>query len=229
MWRGHSGSELKVGIGYESNEVERTEGRFVELLPVDDAVFDMQDFIGIDAKYHFVNKDNDAFPTRGFQTTLQLGYKNNVSTSKGFGYIIPELGFDFKLIPSGQLVLATDLRGHFNLGDDFEFYQGATLGARTSLRGYRFQRFTGKSAFSQSTDVRWNFGSLKTGILPINIGIYGGVDYGRVWLENDKSDKWNNSFGGGFFVNMAQIMTANISAFNSDDGLRLAFQLGFGF
>ncbi|WP_299366615.1 metallophosphoesterase [Winogradskyella sp.] len=229
VWRGKMGGVLKFGITYESNEVERTEGRFIGTLPADDAVFDMQDFYGVDAKYQFVNKDDDAFPTLGFQTTLHVGYRNNVDTEKGFGYIIPELGFNYKLVSSGQLVLATNLRGHVNLGDDFEFYQGATLGARTGLRGYRFQRFTGKSAFSQSTDVRWNFGRLKTGLLPIHIGVYGGVDYGRVWIENDNSDKWNNSVGGGFFVNMAQMMTANISVFNSSDDLRLAFQLGFGF
>ena len=229
IWRGKSGGILNFGITYESNEVERTEGRFIESLPADAAVFDMQDFYGVDAKYQYVNKDDDAFPTLGFQTTVHVGYRNNVDTSKGFGYIIPEMGFDYKLVPSGQLVLATNLRGHINLGDDFEFYQGATLGARTGLRGYRFQRFTGKTAFSQSTDVRWNFGSLKTGLLPVHVGIYGGVDYGRVWLEDDNSDKWNNSFGGGFFLNMAQMMTANISAFNSSDGLRLAVQFGFGF
>lgn len=229
IWRGQLGGSFKVGVLYESNEVERTEDRILENLPADNRVFDMQDFYGIDAKYHFANKDNEAFPTLGFQTSLQVGYKNNVDTSKGFGYIIPELGFDYKLIPSGQLVLATDFRAHINLGDDFEFYQGANLGAKTGLRGYRFQRFTGKSAFSQSTDVRWNFGSLKTGLIPIHIGVYGGADYGRVWIDGDDSDKWNNSFGGGFFVNMAKMMTANVSAFNSDDGLRLAFQLGFGF
>ncbi|WP_299520232.1 metallophosphoesterase [Winogradskyella sp.] len=229
IWRGKMGGVLKFGITYESNEVERTAGRFIESLPADDAVFDMQDFYGVDAKYQYVNKDDDAFPTLGFQTSLHLGYRNNVDTTKGFGYIIPELGFDYRLVPSGQLVLATNLRGHVNLGDGFEFYQGATLGARTGLRGYRFQRFTGKSAFSQSTDVRWNFGRLKTGLLPIHIGVFGGVDYGRVWLENDNSDKWNNSVGGGFFVNMAQMMTAHISAFSSSDDLRIAFQLGFGF
>ncbi len=230
IWRGQQGGSLKVGILYESNEVERTEGRFLEdITQADNAVFDKQDFYGADVQYHFANKDNEAFPTLGFQTSLQVGYKNNVSTEKGFGFIIPELGFDYKLVPSGQLVLATDFRAHINLGDDFEFYQGATLGARTGLRGYRFQRFIGKTAFSQSTDVRWNFGSLKTGLLPIHIGIYGGVDYGRVWIDNEDSDRWNNSFGGGFFVNMAQMMTTNLSAFNSDDGLRIAFQLGFGF
>jgi hemolysin activation/secretion protein len=126
-------------------------------------------------------------------------------------------------------VLATNFRAHLNLGNDFEFYQGATLGARTGLRGYRFQRFTGKSAYSQSTDIRWNFGRFKTGLLPVHIGVFGGADYGRVWIENDESDKWNNSFGGGFFVNMAQMMTAHFSAFGSSDDVRLAFQLGFSF
>ena len=35
--------------------------------------------------------------------------------------------------------------------------------------------------------------------------------------------------GGGVFANLAQMMTLNLSAFNSDDGLRLAFRMGFGF
>ncbi|WP_460217767.1 metallophosphoesterase [Psychroserpens sp. MEBiC05023] len=246
IWRGDLGSEFKVGVFYESNEVERTEGRFlddalgfnnsVDVLPVNADVFDKQDFYGVDMSYFFENKDNEAFPTLGVQVGLQAGYKNNVSTSKGFAYITPELGFDYKLIPSGQIVLATNLRGHFNLGDDFEFYQAATLGANSGLRGYRNERFTGKSAFVQSTDIRWNFMDLKTGLLPISIGVFGGADYGRVWVDDSlvfdstfNENNWNTSFGGGFFVNMANMMNANVSAFNSDDGLRIAFKLGFGF
>ncbi|WP_456442119.1 metallophosphoesterase [Psychroserpens sp.] len=245
IWRGELGSRIKVGLLYESNEVDRTKDRFLDdvinvssnsNITATQNILDKQDFYGVDAKYHFKNKDNEAFPTLGMQLSLQVGYKNNVDTSKGFGYIVPELGFDYKLIPSGQLVLATNLRGHLNLGDDFEFYQAATLGANSGLRGYRNERFTGKSAFVQSTDVRWNFMSLKTGLLPISLGVFGGGDYGRVWIDDDltfgksfNKNDWNTSFGGGFFVNMANIMNANISAFNSDDGLRLAFKVGFGF
>jgi len=229
IWRGDLGGSLKLGVSYESNEVQRTENRFIESLPMNNSVFDKQDFYGADLNYHFENKDNKAFPTLGMQVALQLGYKNNVATNKGFGYVAPEIGFDYRLEPTGNLVLATDLRAHLNLGDDFEFYQGATLGANNGLRGYRNQRFTGKTAFVQSTDLRLNLRKLKTGFLPIQIGIYGGLDYGRVWVENDTSDKWNNSFGGGLFMTMASKMTGNISAFNSDDGLRLAFRLGFGF
>ena len=246
IWRGELGGRVKVGLFYESNEVNRTRDRFLDdvislnsntnITPINENIFDKQDFYGVDATYHFENKDNEAFPTLGMQLSLQVGYKNNVDTSKGFAYILPELGFDYKLIPSGQLVLATNLRGHLNLGDDFEFYQGATLGANSGLRGYRNERFTGKSAFVQSTDVRWNFMSLKTGLLPISLGVFGGTDYGRVWVDDDlafgssfNDNDWNTSFGGGFFVNMANMMNANISAFNSDDGLRLAFKVGFGF
>lgn len=229
VWRGRLGASFRIGLGYESNEVERTEGRFIATLPADNVLFDKQDFYGAEAKYQYANSDNSAFPTLGMMIALETGYKNNVSTSKGYGYIIPELGFDYKLIPSGQLVLATKLKGQFNLGDGFEFYQGANLGANEGLRGYRNERFIGKSAFVQSTDIRLNLRKVKTGLLPLNIGFYGGLDYGRVWLDNDNSNTWNTSIGGGFFANAADMITANISAFNSDDGLRLAFKLGFGF
>ncbi|MFD2726988.1 metallophosphoesterase [Hyunsoonleella rubra] len=229
-WRGQLGGSFNIAVSYESNEVDKTSGRFIAMpMILPDSTFDQQDFYGADAKYEYANSDNAAFPTLGMLFALHAGYRNNVSTSKGFGYIIPELAFDYKLIPSGQLVLATRLKGHFNLGDDFEFYQAASLGRNNGLRGYRDERFIGNSAFAQSTDIRLNLRKVKTGLLPLNIGVYGGVDYGRVWLDGEDSDKWNNSFGGGIFANAADMITLNVSAFNSDDGLLFAFRMGFGF
>jgi hypothetical protein len=242
IWKGDFGSHFKAGISYEKNEVKSTNGRVLAeefgepTSPVNESVFDDQDFYGAEAAYTFKNKDDNAFPTLGMQVGLKAGYKQNLDSNKGFGYVVPTLGFDYKLIPSGQLVLATYLSGHVNLGDDFEFFQGATLGANTGLRGYRNERFTGKSAFVQSTDIRWNILGLKTGILPINLGLSGGFDYGRVWVDDDlvldpsfNEDEWNTSIGGGVFVNFAQMLTANVSVFNSDDGIRFAFKMGFGF
>lgn len=231
VWRNNQETSIfKLGVIYESNNVDRTNGRFIDQTnEIPNTVFEKQNFYGIDAGYHFENKDDTAFPTLGMQFGMRGGYKSNIDTRKGFGYLMPELGFDYKLIPSGQLVLATIFRAQINIGDDFEFYQGATLGANNGLRGYRNERFTGKRSFVQSTDIRWSFTDLKTGVLPISLGLYGGVDYGRIWINNDNSQRWNNSFGGGLFVNMAKLLTANISVFNSNDGLRLAFRIGFGF
>jgi len=239
IWRGSTGASLKTAISYESVEIEDTEGRFInDYLNTTEEI--NQNFFGIDTKYHFENHDNKAFPTLGMMTSLQVGYKMNADqTDRGFAYIIPELGFDYKLVSNGRLVFATKLKAHINLGDDFEFYQAASIGANDGLRGYRSQRFMGKKSFYQNTDIRFNFRKRKTGLFPIQIGVYGGFDYGRVWLDGGSlfsdptfvfdSDSWNTSVGGGIFINAADLMTANISLFNSDDGLRFSFALGVGF
>ena len=236
-WRGELGAHFKLGLSYESIEVEETMDRFINTFYVANGKDNQKDFVGADATYSFQNKDNEAFPTLGMQTSLQFGYKSNIEESKGFAYFIPELGFDYKLVSSGQLVFATHAKAHFIFGDDFEFYQSANLGANNGLRGFRNERFSGKNSFYQSTDLRLNLRKVKTGLLPLNIGIYGGFDYGRIWVDDAlvmnnnlfNSNSWNTSIGGGVFANAADIMTLNVSAFNSDDGLRLAFKIGFGF
>ena len=236
IWRGQLGASFNLGLSYESIEVEETEGRFINDAFIGDNVSFKDDFYGIHAKYKYENSDNNAFPTLGMLFAVQTGYKNNVNESKGFAYVIPELGFDYKLVSNGKLVLATKLKGHINFGDNFEFYQAANLGANNGLRGYRNERFTGKSAFGQSSDLRLNLSKVKTGLVPLYIGFYGGFDYGRVWVDDSlvldpsyNSNGWNTSAGGGVFVNAVDLMTFNLSAFHSDDGLRLAFKLGFGF
>ena len=186
-------------------------------------------FLGVDAEFSYEIQDSKAFPTMGMSLSVKGGYKTNLDKSNGFGYLIPSIGFDYKLVPSGQLVLATKLKGNFVLGDDFEFYQAASLGASDGLRGYRNQRFTGKSSFYQTTDLRFNLRKFKTGLLPLHIGVFGGVDYGRVWFDDEVSSKWHNSYGGGVFANAADILTFQISMFNADDGARFSFGLGFGF
>lgn len=70
---------------------------------------------------------------------------------------------------------------------------------------------------------------MKTGLLPVTMGIYGGYDYGRVWMPNEDSDLWHTSYGGGFFFNAADIMSLTFAYFDSADGARFTFGLGFGF
>ena len=189
-----------------------------------------QEFFGVDAEYSYSNTDSEAFQTMGMAFSLHGGYKTNLTNSnRTFGFVIPSLSFDYKLIPNGRLVLATKFKGHFNLGNDFEFYQAASIGANNGLRGFRFQRFTGKTAYFQNTDLRLSFRKRKTGLLPITPGIFTGFDYGRVWLPNTESNTWHNSYGGGFFINGSDIISANLGVFNSTDGFRFTFGLGFGF
>jgi outer membrane protein assembly factor BamA len=161
---------------------------------------------------------------------LNVGYKTSIKAGEiGFGYVIPSLAFDYKLVPNGRLVLATKWKAHFVLGNNYEFYQAASIGGVDGLRGYRNQRFTGKTSYYQNTDLRFNLKKIRTNILPTTIGIYGGFDYGKIWLPNIDSDAWHTSYGGGFFFNAADILSLKAAVFNSKDGARITFGLGFGF
>ena len=230
VWRGYLGSKVKLGIVYEDIEVEETENRFINEFYLENGEENHQNFAGAIAEYSYSNTDNEAYPTMGMSFTLQGGYKTNLKESgRSFGYVVPSLTMDYKLSSNGRLVLGTKVKGHITIGDDYEFYQAASIGGNNGLRGYRFQRFTGKSSFFQNTDLRYSFRGQRTGILPVTPGIYAGFDYGRVWYPGDASRQWHNSYGGGFFLNGADILTANFGLFNSLDGMRFAFGLGFGF
>tara|TARA_R110000868_G_scaffold80081_15_gene227715 strand:- start:4658 stop:8371 length:3714 start_codon:yes stop_codon:yes gene_type:complete len=230
VWRGRLGAKFKAGVSYESIEVEETEDRYINEFYQMNGEETQKDFVGTEVAYSYQNKDNKAFPTMGMETSLQIGYKTEIdSGNKGFGYVIPSLAFDYRLISNRRLVLATKWKAHFNVGDTYEFYQAASIGGLDGLRGFRNQRFTGKSAYYQNTDLRFSLRKMKTNILPTAMGLYAGFDYGKVWLPNIDSDTWHTSYGGGFFLNTADIFSLNMAVFNSHDGPRFTFGLGFGF
>ncbi|MEE9407334.1 MAG: metallophosphoesterase [Polaribacter sp.] len=236
-WKGDLGAEIKLGVHYQTMKVENTVGRIANIsFAANNSIFNTQKFINTEASYQFENADNAAFPTMGMKTELKVGYTSNLDNDNGFGYLIPSISFDYKLTPSGKLVFATKLHSHFTFGDSYEFYQAASIGGnKFGLRGYRNQRFTGKNSFYQSSDIRLLLSKIKTSLVPLNIGVYGGFDYGKVWGEQSLTinpgnvKNWNTSYGGGFFFNAANMLGANIAAFNSDDGLRIAVGLGFKF
>lgn len=233
QWKGDLDAEIKLEINYQTTKIENTANRFVNSeFSITDPIFESQKFLNTEASYHFKNTDNAAFPTMGMEIDLVTGYTTNLDNKNNFGYFIPSISFDHKLVSSGQLVFATKLKSHFTLGDGYEFYQAANIGGNDGLRGYRNQRFTGKNSFYHSSDVRLNLRRFKTSLVPLNIGVFGGFDYGSVWGQQNttfKDTSFNTSVGGGVFFNAANMISGNLSVFNSNDGPRLAFTFGFAF
>ena len=196
-----------------------------------DNVFNTQYYAGAEAAFQYKNKSGAiAFIRRGFQFDLVTGYKTNIDEyDNEFAYVNPTLSVDYPLHPSGAAVLATMISGKAILGDNYEFYHGATVGGNTTIRGYRYERFNGKYSFYQSTDLRVGITKFKTHFIPIRLGVTAGFDYGRVWLDNDNSTQWHNSYGGSIFINGFQAFTGNIGYYNSQEGGRIIFMMGFKF
>jgi len=228
---GIQGSETSLLFTYESNRVDNTPNRFIGgFAGVGSSIFDRKDFVGGEFNYQFKNYNDPAYPTMGMNFEFQTGWKVNIDDNKqSFGYLVPAFSFTHKLSNNERWVLANKTKAHVMLGSKtFEFYQAATIGAQDGLRGFRFQRFTGNTAFYNSTDIRFNFRKFKSGFAPLNLGFYSGFDLGRVWLQNEDSDKWHNSVGGGLWLKIAEMATAQLGVFNSTEDTRISFGLGFG-
>lgn len=231
--------KLRSGIGYrsihfhalfENYKVEESSNRWVNSNNINEAIFESQNYIGAEADILYENADARDFPTRGLYFKAVLGYKKNIKLDNNqFGYAALKLGFDKKLIASGDLVLGSKAEIRTNFGDDYLFYHAQTIGGDTGLRGYRNDRFAGKSSFYQSTDLKWRVKEFVTALTPITIGVYGGFDYGRVWVSDDTSNTWHNSFGGGFWLGSLNALSINAGYFVSDEDAIIQIGLGFGF
>ncbi|PAM96574.1 metallophosphoesterase [Flavobacterium sp. IR1] len=229
---GRYGSEFIVQPFFEQMKVEETSGRFIEASnTINPAIFDSQIFGGAKLKYTFKNADLKSKPTLGMAFMASASWTTNLEESKqNFPTLETSLGFAHRIDKNGKLVLATIVQGKKILNNNYEFYQGATLGGDMNLRGYRNERFLGSSYFTQSSDIRYSIGKIQRTIAPLTYGVLGGFDYGRIWLDGENSDKWHQDYGGGLWLNAVNVLTARIQYFKSPDEIgRVIFAAAFSF
>lgn len=227
------GSYFGYKATFEGVKVEDSPDRFIteEFNPESGSDFYKRKyFLGLDALYKYESYDDVLNPTRGMKFILNLGGKANADEIKDhFGYFKSSVEFYNSLIRNRKLVLNTKAHTHLLMGDDYQFYQAAQLGDDKGLRGFRRDRFTGKSAFAAGADLRYSFNEFETHFLPMQIGIFGGYDLGRVWYDNRDSKHWHDDYGGGFWINSADAINATFSLFDSEEGLRFSAGLGLKF
>lgn len=230
---GRYGSEVTFEPTFENIKIDNTDGRFIKQSNLNNQqLFDTKKFIGATAKYSFENYDIPSNPTMGMGFSVAASWMVNINDSKrNFPTFEGKLNFSHKIDSKGKVVFGTLFKGKYIVNNNFEFFQGATLGGDYDLRGYRNQRFLGNSSFFQSTDIRFNIGKIRKNIIPMTYGVLGGYDYGRVWLDQEVSKTWHQSYGVGLWLNGLNMFTARITYFkgSDEDISRLAFGLGFGF
>ncbi|OYQ37339.1 metallophosphoesterase [Flavobacterium cyanobacteriorum] len=226
-----NGSLAELQASFETIEIDGTSGRFINQPgAVRDYLFEHRQFGGINARYSFENYDNPALPALGMGFNFTGGWTASLDEmNNNFLHTTAGIRVVHKITPDDKLVINTLLRGRFIFNNNYEFYQGATLGGDNDLRGYRRERFTGRHSFFQSTDLRYTIGTWKSSFIPLKYGLYGGYDYGRVWVSDDTSQKWHQSIGGGAFLSGVDAITARLFCFYGSDGTRLAFAMGFTF
>ncbi len=219
---------LRFKALYESFKVKQIDNRLFTPTNVDSAAFDAQNYLGLETSAQYDLADAKDFPSKSIILALKAGFKANVTnTQNRFGFLKFKAGFSHKIIPSGDVVISTYGEVKTNFGDNYLFYHTPSIGGDNGLRGFRDERFSGKTYFYQTTDLRWRIKRYVTAIAPITVGAYGGFDYGRVWQPNEESNIWHTSQGVGIWASGFNFLSANLGVFNSKEGSLI--QVGFGF
>ncbi|RNI30048.1 hypothetical protein EFA69_11060 [Rufibacter immobilis] len=219
---------VKMGIGpfYDRYEVQRESGAFVrEVLPED--VFGVEQFTGVRAFLNLQAVSTPVNPRIGLKWLNEFTYNRQLGgEGRNFGRIGSEFIFYIGPRLPFQVTLAARFGGAHNFGD-FAFYQANTLGGLTNLRGYRRTRFAGRSSLYQNTELRVELFKFNVYLFPGKFGVMGLVDHGRVWTDNESSNKIHRGVGGGIWIDVLKQAVVNATySVGEEDKL---FNLNFGF
>jgi hypothetical protein len=181
---------------YQVVKVMNDPERFLvkEFAPGIKTLFDKQEFAGGVVTINAQNLDNPIVPTKGVEFMGSASYTDNVNKNNR-NVNRYEGTFNFYIPIFKHLVLASR-SGGATLSGTPEFYQLNSIGGSDNLRGYRRDRFWGKTAFYNANELQLLF-NFRSHIFNGKAGIFGLYDEGRVWQPGEESNSWHTAYGGG--------------------------------
>jgi len=184
-------------------------------------LYKKQSYLGAKASFVIDTRKNPALPERGINWINSFSWLsgNNKNSYNNVTQLNSDFSMYFSLIRN-WLVLANRTGGGITFGKegkDFEFFQAQYLGSNENLRGYRKERFAGKSKFYNQTELRLKIANLRTYLFPASLGIFGFFDTGRVWKSNDSDNKMLSGYGGGLWFSPLRRFVVTVSYAVSDE------------
>lgn len=206
---------ISFGTTFQSVKVQDNENRFVTsgYSKVDTSVFEREKYTRTQLGYQFNTVNNALYPTKGIKLQTNAACVMNISETEEH-YV--QLGAEASFYNTkGRFTLASRTGVVTNLGNEYEFFQANYLGGLTNLRGYRRDRFAGKTSVYQNTELRFVAGQFNAYVMKGMWGLLAFADQGRVWMPDEESDKWHHGYGGGAwfmpFNKMALTATYGVS------------------
>lgn len=220
---------LTVGVGstynFYSARQYTNEGKVLEY-PTDiglDSTSVYTDKVYVGGKFYFQlnNINNELFPTRGINWLTEANFSSGVlNDAKPYSEIHSDFDLYASLKDPARLVAVLRMGGGHILSKDFEYFQSMSLGQNNYLRGFRRNRFSGRSMAYGSLEMRAKLLYVRSYILPGAFGLVGFTDIARVWQDGEDSRKWHDSYGGGvFFIPFNMFILSATVAFSEEEPL----------
>lgn len=185
-------------------------------------------FAGGETNFMLDTRNDKWFPTLGvvLNTFGRVLYGLN-SSAPNVGFTGGNFKFFKDLSSTGALMLISDFGGAHTFGN-YLFEQSQFLGYKDHLRGYRLQRFAGRTSAYNNTELRIRIANLKTYIMPATVGVFGFNDIGRVWADGEKSNKWHDGYGAGIWLApINKILFSAFLAFSNEEKALPFVNIGF--
>ncbi len=202
--------KLAFNVFYEGVDIKNDTARFLAKAGYTNAPHSYKNngFAGVEANYLFQKLNDSILPTKGICFLTNASYTHNLrDNSNSFVRLASEL--DLHIPFTNKLGIKIKGGAATIIGTPL-FYQYNTIGGAKNLRGYRRDRFYGNHTIYNQNELQW--------ITPVHSYIYNGkigffalYDIGRVWLKNEHSNTWHNSYGGGIILSPYNLVTASIS------------------
>jgi len=184
---------------YQAIKIINDPERYIaeHLYPVDKTVYDKNYFAGAYVNFSYQNVDDRIVPTKGIDFSSTINFAQNLD--KSYRSVTRYEGmFNFYLPVLKNFVLFIRTGGATVTGEP-EFYQLNSLAGSDNLRGYRRDRFWGKTMLYNANELQWLF-NFRSRIMNGKAGLFALYDGGRVWQPGEDSDTWHTAFGGGFMI-----------------------------
>lgn len=232
----HTYGKVKLSAGvtgqfYYANADENT-NRFLNLYNTqnpNEEVFSRKTYAGIVTGAEIDTRNNQLNTTKGiyWNTTLR-GIQQINQQNHHYGELQSEFSFFANPDHDSVLVIAARVGGGTILGHA-EYFQQLKLGGSDNLRGFRTWRFTGKSMLYNNVEARLKLFDFNSYLFPGSFGVIGFNDVGRVWTPGEKSSKWHDGYGGGFFLLPADLLLIQATLGHSVEGKFVYINLGYRF
>jgi hypothetical protein len=223
--------QVGVGPGYEYYRIEKPANKFVtsEQFPDKADVESPSNYTTLRSYANINFVDDNILPSSG------LRWRNEANVFKGmndktdqFLQLKSEISFYGTPNLNIPFTFALRLGGATNIGS-YKFYQANSLGNNTYIRGFRNNRFSGRSYMFENAELRFKLTNLRNYILTGNLGLFGFFDSGRVFSDNPESNKWHNGYGPGLWVNLYNKLMVTGSYGMSKEGNYITVRSGFYF
>lgn len=208
LFRKRFNSLFHVSVGptffHYWDRFENNEGKILgkpSLVGLDsNSVYALKTYLGGKANIWINNLDNVLLPTRGIQWNTEFTSLGTLSkASKPFTSITSDMVVHAALTDPAKFVVVVRAGAGHIFSKNFEYFQALNLGANNYLRGFRKDRFSGRSLVYSGLEMRVKLFESKSYVFPGAFGVIGFSETGRVWFDEETSKKWHHSYGGGLY------------------------------